>query len=94
MARRVLLRRENRRRRSVLRRELATYTPGELLDLEAMIERYPLGQTHELRSMLAPNGSSGPGRAHVTPPERIQGSGRGTSCLVEFDQPLRVALVQ
>jgi hypothetical protein len=48
----IFLRRENRRRRRVLRRELAAYTPRELLDLEAVIERYPLGQTHELRSML------------------------------------------
>ena len=49
----LLLRRANHQRRSVLRRELATYTPRELLDLEAVIERYPLGQTHELRSMLS-----------------------------------------
>ena len=48
----VLLRRANHERRCVLRRELATYTPRELLDLEAVIERYPLAQTHELRSML------------------------------------------
>ena len=49
----VLLRRENLRRRRLLRRELASYTPRELLDLEAVIERYPLGQTHELRSILS-----------------------------------------
>lgn len=48
----ILLRRENLRRRRVLRRELASYTPRELVDLEAVIERYPPGQTHELRSML------------------------------------------
>jgi hypothetical protein len=48
----LMLRRENHRRRAVLRHELAAYTPAELLDLEAAIERYPLGQTHELRSML------------------------------------------
>lgn len=48
----LMLRRENHRRRVVLRRELAAYTPAELLDLEAAIERYPLGQTYELRSML------------------------------------------
>ena len=47
------LRRANRRRRGTLRRELASYTPKELLDLEAVIERYPQGQTHELRAMLA-----------------------------------------
>ena len=47
-----LLRRANHQRRSTLRRELASYTGSELLDLEAVIERYPLGQTHELRSML------------------------------------------
>jgi hypothetical protein len=49
----LLLRSANRRRRSVLRRELASYTGRELVDLECAIERYPLGQTHELRSMLA-----------------------------------------
>jgi hypothetical protein len=49
----LLLRRANHQRRSVLRRELASYTPRELLDLEAVIERYPLGQTHELRSILS-----------------------------------------
>jgi hypothetical protein len=48
----LMLHRENHRRRAVLRRELAAYTPAELLDLEAVIERYPLGQTQELRSML------------------------------------------
>jgi hypothetical protein len=48
----LMLRRENHRRRAVLRHELAAYTPAELLDLEAALERYPLGQTHELRSML------------------------------------------
>jgi hypothetical protein len=46
----LLLRSANRRRRSVLRRELASYTGRELVDLECAIERYP---THELRSMLA-----------------------------------------
>ena len=49
----IFLRRENHRRRCVLRRELAAYTPSELVDLERAIERYPLGQTHELRTMLA-----------------------------------------
>ena len=49
----LLLRRANHERRTVLRRELAAYTPTELLDLEAVIERYPLHQTRELRSMLA-----------------------------------------
>ncbi len=48
-----LLRRENLRRRRVLRRELASYSPAELMDLEAVIERYPPGRTHELRSMLS-----------------------------------------
>jgi hypothetical protein len=47
-----MLRRENQRRRAVLRRELSAYSPVELIDLEAAIERYPLGQTRELRSML------------------------------------------
>ncbi len=49
----LLLRRENHRRRCVLRRELAAYSPAELRDLEAVIDRYPPGQTWELRSMLA-----------------------------------------
>jgi hypothetical protein len=49
----LVLRRANRRRRCRLRRELAAYTAAELVDLEAAIERYPLGQTQELRSMLA-----------------------------------------
>jgi len=48
----LLLWRANHQRRCLLRRELAAYTPRELLDLEAVIERYPLGQTQELRSML------------------------------------------
>ena len=48
-----VLRRANRQRREALRRELASYTPRDLVDLEAAIDRYPLGQTHELRSMLA-----------------------------------------
>ena len=48
----MLLRRANSRRRAVLRRELASYTSYDLLDLEAAIDRYPLGQTQELRSML------------------------------------------
>jgi hypothetical protein len=49
----MMLRRANRRRRCALRRELSSYTPRELVDLEAAIERYPLGQTRELRSMVA-----------------------------------------
>jgi hypothetical protein len=49
----LVLRRANRRRRRLLRRELAAYTAAELVDLEAAVERYPLGQTQELRSMLA-----------------------------------------
>lgn len=49
----LVLRRANHRRRCQLRRELAAYTPAELVDLEAAVERYPLGQTQELRSMLA-----------------------------------------
>jgi hypothetical protein len=61
----LMLRRENHRRRVVLRRELAAYTPAELLDLEAAIERYPLGQTHELRSMLVSQRVRG-SKAHPT----------------------------
>ncbi len=49
----LVLRRANRRRRRILQRELAAYSSAELVDLEAALERYPLGQTQELRSMLA-----------------------------------------
>lgn len=50
----VLLRRANHRRRVTLRRELAAYsTPAELADLEAIVERYPVEQTREVRSLLA-----------------------------------------
>ena len=49
----LLLRTANHRRRTTLRRELASYTGNDLVDLECAIDRYPPGQTHELRSMLA-----------------------------------------
>jgi hypothetical protein len=49
----LLLRGANRRRRARLRRELASYTGHQLVDLECAIERYPLGQTHEVRSLVA-----------------------------------------
>jgi hypothetical protein len=48
----LLLRTANHRRRVTLRRELASYTGHDLVDLECAIERYPLGQTREVRSML------------------------------------------
>jgi hypothetical protein len=49
----LMLRRADHRRRSVLRRELASYsTPSELAELEAIVERYPAAQTRELRSFL------------------------------------------
>lgn len=43
-----------RKRRSDLERELADYaTPAERSDLEATLDRYPYGTTHELRDILA-----------------------------------------
>ncbi len=43
-----------RKRRGDLERELAGYaTPAERGDLEATLERYPYGTTHELRDILA-----------------------------------------
>ena len=43
-----------RSRRSELERELGAYsTPAERRDLEAILDRYPDGDTHELRSILA-----------------------------------------
>ena len=43
-----------RKRRSDLEHELAGYaTPAERRDLEATIDRYPYGTTHELRGILA-----------------------------------------
>ena len=43
-----------RKRRSDLERELAGYaTPAERLEIEAILDRYPYGTTHELREILA-----------------------------------------
>jgi hypothetical protein len=43
-----------RKRHSDLERELAGYaTPAERCDLEATLDRYPDGTTHELRDILA-----------------------------------------
>ena len=43
-----------RQRRSGLERELAGYaTPADRDDLEAILDRYPYGTTHELRGILA-----------------------------------------
>jgi hypothetical protein len=43
-----------RKRRAGLERELAGYsTPAERCDLEAALDRYPDGVTHELRAILA-----------------------------------------
>ena len=43
-----------RKRRAELERELAGYaSPAERRDLEAALDRYPGGTTHELRSILA-----------------------------------------
>jgi hypothetical protein len=44
----------DRRRRFALERELAGYsTPAQRRDLEATLDRYPDGATHELRDILA-----------------------------------------
>ena len=43
-----------RRRRAQLERELAGYsTAADRCDLEAVLDRYPDGVTHELRAILA-----------------------------------------
>lgn len=43
-----------RKRRAELERELAGYADGaDRCDLEAILDRYPDGVTHELRSILA-----------------------------------------
>ncbi len=43
-----------RKRRTDLERELAGYaTSAERLDLEAILDRYPYGTTHELREIVA-----------------------------------------
>jgi hypothetical protein len=43
-----------RRRRAELERELAAYAAGaDRCDFEAVLDRYPEGVTHELRSILA-----------------------------------------
>jgi hypothetical protein len=48
-----LLRRENRRRRRQLARELATYvSQADRDDLLAQLDRYPDGQTWEIRQIL------------------------------------------
>ncbi len=45
---------EDRTRRAKLERELAVYsTRAQRHDLEAMLDRYPDGMTHELREILA-----------------------------------------
>jgi hypothetical protein len=44
----------DRERRSQLERELAAHsTPAQRLDLEATLDRYPDGMTHEIRDILA-----------------------------------------
>ena len=44
----------DRKRRSELESELAVYsTPAQRRDLEATLDRYPDGDTHELRGILA-----------------------------------------
>jgi hypothetical protein len=60
----------DRKRRSELERELAVYTtPAQRWDLEATLDRYPDGITHELRDILA---SQAPAACH----SGIPGAGR------------------
>ena len=59
---------EDRRQRSELERELAGYsTPAQRADLEAMLDGYPSGITHEIRAILA-------GQAVATRNQRIPGA--------------------
>ena len=49
----TITRRAARERRLALERELADYgTPAQREDLEATLDRYPDGVTHELREIL------------------------------------------
>jgi len=49
----MVTRKAARLRRIALERELADYaTPAQRLDLEATLDRYPDGVTHELREIL------------------------------------------
>jgi hypothetical protein len=51
---RATSRKAARKRRAELERELAGYaSPAERRDLEAALDRYPDGTTHELRGILA-----------------------------------------
>jgi hypothetical protein len=48
-----LVRKANRRRRRQLAAELATYTSeADLIDLYALLDAYPDGQTSEIREIL------------------------------------------
>jgi len=48
-----LVRKANRRRRQQLAAELATYTSdADLIDLYALLDAYPDGQTSEIREIL------------------------------------------
>ena len=58
----------DRRQRSELERELAGYsTPAQRADLEAMLDGYPNGITHEIRDILA-------GQAATSGSQRIPGA--------------------
>lgn len=58
----------DRRQRSELERELAGYsTPAQRADLEAMLDGYPDGITHEIRDILA-------GQAVATRSQQIPGA--------------------
>lgn len=51
------VRRAASERRHQLELELAAYTsPADLADLEALLDRWPAGSTHEIRSILARQG--------------------------------------
>jgi hypothetical protein len=51
------VRRAERERRRTLERELAGFSsPADLLEIETIIDRYPPGQTLEVRSILTQQG--------------------------------------
>ena len=80
-----------RKRRSDLERELAGYaTPADRDDLEAVLDRYPYGTTHELRGILARQSMADDIRSrHVRNPSnaplsltgRLWGQPAASSCL-------------
>ena len=61
----------DRKRRCELQRELAGYsTPAQRCDLEATLDRYPDGDTYELRDILARQATATAGRNNGIPGAR------------------------